>query len=82
MQISVATVPRPSRTYSEFRHTSSGLELLVQGQQEGAAHAELRGADADPGAVADLVPLIKQIDDVEAQFETLEDPGIDLLQDA
>jgi len=39
-------------------------EALGQAGEEAAARAELRGADA--GAVADLVLLVEQIDDVEA----------------
>ena len=47
------------------------LEALRQPGEESAARAELRGADADPGAVADLVDLVEQVDDVEAQLEPL-----------
>ena len=44
---------------------------LRQTGQECVSRAELRGKDAEPGAYADLVDLIEQIDDVEAEFHAL-----------
>ena len=38
------------------------LEPLRQAGEEGAARAELRVADADAGAVADLVVLVEQVE--------------------
>ena len=42
----------------------------------------MRRSDANPGAVADLVFLVEQIDDIKAEFEPFEPAGIDLLHDA
>src|SRR6266705_687208 len=50
----------------------SGLEPLRQPGEDRTARAELRRADTDPGAIADLILQIEQIDDVEPQFEPLE----------
>src|SRR6266567_4798470 len=46
----------------------SASEFLREPEQEGAALAELRGADADALAVADLVAVVEQVDDVETQL--------------
>src|SRR4029077_388325 len=57
-------------------------EALRQPGQEGAARTELRGKDPKALAGTNLVDLVKQVDDVRAQFHTLEDPGRDRLDDA
>ena len=46
-------------------------EALCQTSEECASRAELRGKDPEPGARADLVDLVEQIDDVEAEFHAL-----------
>ena len=42
----------------------------------------MRRKDAEPGAAANLVDLVEQVDDVRAQFQPLVDPGVDRLDDA
>ena len=42
----------------------------------------LRRKDAEPGAAADLVNLVEQVDDVEAQFHPLQETGVYRLSDA
>ena len=58
-----------------MRRTKHGIatiaalsETLCQTGQECASRAELWGKDAEPGARADLVDLVEQIDDVEAEI--------------
>ena len=46
-------------------------ERLRQPDEEAAPRSELRRADADAGAVADLVFLVEQVDHVEARGERL-----------
>src|SRR5260370_25791439 len=58
------------------------LEALGQAGEEGAARAELRIADADTGAVADLVDLVEQVENVEAQLEALVKAGVNRLNNA
>src|SRR5260370_27393449 len=58
------------------------LEALGQAGEEGAARAELRIADAEPGAVADLVDLVEQVENVEAQLEALVQSGVNRLNNA
>ena len=60
-------------------HVGSGSEFLRQAHQEGPALAELGGADADAQAIADLVAVVEQVDDVEAQLRALAEPDRDLL---
>src|SRR5271169_6137505 len=59
-----------------------GRKPLGQAGEDGAARAELRRKDAQPGAAANLVDLVEQVDDVKAQFQPLVDPGVDRLNDA
>ena len=77
---------RPGGKMGRGRRVSSGrgcrLEALGQPGEKRAAQPELRIADADPRAVADLVDLVEQIEDVKAQFEPFVNPGIDRLDDA
>src|SRR5882757_8809462 len=56
--------------------------MLGQPGEYRATGAELRRADADPGAVADLVNLIKQVDHVEARLQASPEAGVDLLHNA
>src|SRR5260370_15087001 len=58
------------------------LEPLGQPGQESGARAELRIADADAGAVADLVDLVEQVENVEAQLEALVQSGVNRLHNA
>ena len=55
------------------------LEALGQTGEEGAPQTELRVADTHPRAIADLVDLIEQIEDVEAELEPFIEPGRDRL---
>src|SRR3954454_21653310 len=57
-------------------------KMLGQPGENRAPRPELRRPDPDPGAVADLVYLVQQIDHIKAGFETLPPAGIDLLDDA
>src|SRR6266851_3786836 len=61
---------------------AAALESLGEPGEESAAQTELRVADADPRAVAGLVDLVEQVEDVEAQLEALVDPGLDRLNNA
>src|SRR3984893_18510320 len=54
-------------------------EFLREPEQEGAALAELRRADADAGAVADLVAVVEQVDGIEADLRALAEADRDLL---
>src|SRR5258708_11774677 len=56
--------------------------MLGQPGEYRATGAELRRTDADPGAVADLVHLIEQVDHVEACLQASPEAGVDLLHDA
>src|ERR1700739_1801860 len=62
-----------------MRHT---LKPLRQPGEEGAARAELRSKDAEPGTAANLIDLVEQVDDVKAELQPLVDAGIDGLDDA
>ena len=55
--------------------------MLADAGEKGAPRAELRGADTDAGAVANLVHLIEQIDDVETEFDALVDTCLELPRD-
>ncbi len=70
-QHSVVTFPR-----------SFDSKPLGQPCQNGAADAELRRADANPRAVADLIDAVADIQDIEAKFCSLPDPEIEFLDDA
>src|SRR5579859_7974455 len=48
---------------------SDGLKNLRDAAEEAAPRAELRRADTDAGAVADLIFLVEQIDHIEAQLD-------------
>jgi hypothetical protein len=61
--------------------TATASETLRQTRQECAARTELRRKDPEPLAGSDLVDLVKQVDDVEAQFHAFKDPGVDWLND-
>src|SRR6516165_3585338 len=58
------------------------LEALGQADEEGATRAKLRGPYAHPGAVADQIDLVQQIDDVEAHFDPPKWAGCERLDDA
>jgi hypothetical protein len=58
------------------------LEPLRQPGEEGAARSELRVADTDPRAVADLVDLVEHVEEVETQLKAPVHSGIDRLNDA
>src|ERR1700731_4735720 len=58
------------------------LEALGQAGEEGAARAELRVADTDAGSVADLVDLVEQVVNVEAQLEPFVEARLDRLNNA
>src|ERR1700730_10087138 len=55
---------------------------LGQSRKDRPADAELRSADAHPGAVADFVDTVTDVQNVEAKFGPLPDPKIELLNDA
>src|SRR5205823_4105634 len=57
-------------------------EPLGETSEEGTAQAELRVADADTGAVADLVDLVEQVENVEAQLEALVQSSVNRLNKA
>ena len=59
--------------------SAAGLEALGHTSKEGAARAELRSKYAQPSTGANLVDLIKQVDDVKAKFESFVEPGVDRL---
>ena len=42
----------------------------------------MRREDSEPGAAADLIYLIEQVDNVEAELGPLVDTGVDPLEDA
>ena len=50
-------------------------ERLRQPNEEAAPGAELRRADADAGAVADLIVLVEQVDDVEPRRQAASRPA-------
>src|SRR6202012_3729023 len=62
-----------SADWEIMRRTVNGFpprsEDLGPPAEEAAPRAELRRADTDAGAVADLIFLIEQIDHVEAQLD-------------
>ena len=58
------------------------LKTLGYPRKDRAADAELRRADANPRAIADFIDGISDIQDVEAKFDSLPDPEIELLDDA
>ena len=57
-------------------------EALRQADQECSARTKLWGKDAEAGAAANLVDLIEQVENVEAEFQPLVDPGVNRLDDA
>src|SRR5437868_2445405 len=57
------------------------LEALRQAGEKRTANAELRVADTDPGSVADLVDLVEQVENVEAQLHALVPSGLYRLND-
>jgi hypothetical protein len=54
---------------------------LPHGEQEGLALAELRRAHADALAVAELVLVVEQVDNVEPQLSALAEADRDVLRD-
>src|SRR5215472_6853540 len=60
----------------------TALEPLGQPDEEGAAGTELRVADTHPRAVANLIDLIEQVEDVEAQLHSLIEAGVYRLNHA
>lgn len=64
------------------RQEWSALEPLGQAGEEGAPQTELRVANPDPGAVADLVDLVEHVEEVETQLEALVQSGLDRLNHA
>ena len=57
------------------------LDRLADADEEASAGAELGGADANAGAVADLVDLVEGVDQVEADVDLSEhaklEPALD-----
>jgi hypothetical protein len=66
----------------DFGKVEAALETLRQSGQECATRAELWSKDAKPLAGATLIDLVEQIDDVEPELHSLQDTGIDRLDDA
>src|SRR5437867_3327084 len=66
----------------DFVETTAASETLRQPGKKGPARTELRVADTDARAVADLVDLVEQVEDVEADFRSLEKAGGDRLNEA
>src|SRR5215831_8325734 len=66
----------------DFVKIAATSETLGQSGQECAAWAELGGKDPEPLAGTDLVDLVEQVDDVEAQFHSLKEAGGDRLDNA
>ncbi len=58
------------------------LEPLRHAGKDSAARAVLRRKDAEPGAAANLVDLVEQVDDVQAQLQPFVESGDDRLDDA
>src|SRR6266850_1990399 len=58
-------------------HVGTASEFLRERHQKGPALAELRGAYADARAVADLVLVVEQVDDVETDLRALADADRD-----
>ena len=58
------------------------LEALRHPGENSPAWTELRRKDAEPGAAANLVDLVEQVDDVKAQLQPLVESGVDRLDDA
>ena len=73
---------RKAAWISKYGGSAASLEPLRQTGEKGAARAELRVAHANSGAVADLIDLIEQVEDVEPQLETLIDPSLYRLNNA
>src|ERR1051325_1011857 len=75
--------PQPLRRMARtgaIREARKGLTVkllkpLRQSGKDGPPRAELRCTDPHPGAVADLVFLVEQIDDVQAQLHPVENSG-------
>src|SRR4029077_2139121 len=65
-----------------FRGECAASETLRQPGKKGPARTELRVADTDPRAVADLVDLVEQVEDVKAEFQTFVNAGVDRLNNA
>ena len=61
----------PAET-GQLGRRSGRSELLRQAGEEAAPGTELRGEDADAGAVADLIDLVEEIDHVETGDERTE----------
>jgi len=55
---------------------------LGQAGEDRAANAELRRADPNPGAIADFINGVADVQNIEAKFGTCSDPKIELLDDA
>ncbi len=66
------TISKPVRHPSEF---------LRQRQQEGLALAELGSTDAYAQTVTDLILVVEQVDDVEAQLGSLAEADRDFLRE-
>src|SRR6516162_4943235 len=60
-----------TRIATIFVEIAALSETLRQSGQECAARTELRGKDAEPGAAADLVDLVEQVEDVETKLHPL-----------
>ena len=60
-----------TRIATIFVEIAALSETLRQSGQECATRTELRRKDAEPGAAADPVGLVEQVEDVETQFHPL-----------
>jgi hypothetical protein len=63
-------------------HPKICSKSLSQSGKDRAADAKLRGAEANPGAVADLINGIANVQNIETKFGACSDPKIELLDDA
>ena len=56
-------------------------EVFGYAREEAAARTELRRAHADAGAVADLIDLVEGVNEVGADFEPSQGPGLEPVRE-
>src|SRR5882724_10083403 len=74
--------PPTCRAVMKLSQSCTRLEPFFQAGEKGAARPELRGTDADAGAVANLVDFVEHVEDVETYVERADGRRIDMLRDA